>query len=265
MAIDESGPMPRPIDAVLAEVEAEYSRASEEAPLSREGFATCLHRFEDIVDPYIDELLSGVPQSKVSALIELIRKRRSTLFLSSGLKPEIVGICKQVLSFGAAGLALSLGFADKYAHLPVPVQKTIIIGGIFYLDMLVVSLLILVLYTMQARFRYPFLYFDRIGNTWPAFYYGSISGDVPRSTLQTMHQRLKGAARYAQDFLRFASRAVNETEHQTLRAELQQYFLLLAYSGYAHQFSLRLGNLFVYGVGWSVCTCLVLIALGVAR
>jgi hypothetical protein len=41
------------------------------------------------------------------------------------MKPEILGICKQVLSFGVAGLALSLGFADRFRYLPPAVQKAI--------------------------------------------------------------------------------------------------------------------------------------------
>jgi hypothetical protein len=257
--------LPKGHEAVLADIDAEYARVADQRSLRRDPVSTYINRLEDIVDPYIDTILIKLNGKNAPDLIELIRKRRTALFLSSGMKPEILGICKQVLSFGVAGLALSLGFADRFRYLPPAVQRAIIIGGIFYIDMLIVSLLVLIVYTLQARFRYPFLYFDRIGNTWAAFYYGSISSDVPRRAIQFRRDRLKGATRYAQDFLRFADKVVQETERETLRAELQQYFLLLAYSGYAHQFSLRLGNWFVYGIGWSVCTSCVLVGMAVLR
>lgn len=266
MAANNSDAAPKSLESVLAEIEAKFASLSEQPALRHDGASIYLRGVEDIVDPYINGILADLPDNKkTSDLIELVRKRRSVLFLSSGMKPEIVGICKQVLSFGVAGLALSLGFADKFRYLPPAVQKAVIIGGIFYIDMLILSLLVLILYTMQARFRYPFLYFFRIGNTWPAFYYGSISSDVPRSAIQTLRQHLKGATRYAQDFVRFTHKLIHETEQETLRTELQQYFLLLAYSGYVHQFSLRLGNLFVYGIAWSLCTSVALVILGMIR
>ena len=39
---------------------------------------------------------------------------------------------------------------------------------------------------------------------------------------------------------------LNEQPVDQLRSELVQYFLLVAYQGYSHQFSLRLTNAFIY-------------------
>jgi hypothetical protein len=56
-------------------------------------------------------------------LTERIRNRRSALSLASDINTEVVGICKQVLAFGAAGLGLSLGFADKLVCFPAACRK----------------------------------------------------------------------------------------------------------------------------------------------
>jgi hypothetical protein len=78
----------------------------------------------------------------------------------------VVGICKQVLAFGIAGIALAVGFLDKLKTVPLGAQKLLAVIGVFYVELLLCSLFVLIMYTLQSRFRYPFLYFDRIGNTW---------------------------------------------------------------------------------------------------
>jgi hypothetical protein len=61
---------------------------------------------EKVAEQYLLDVTDSVTNPE--NLTERIRKRRSFLSLSSDINTEVVGVCKQVLAFGAAGLALSI-------------------------------------------------------------------------------------------------------------------------------------------------------------
>lgn len=169
-----------PIDSALVAIEAIYREHYPNIPII--GWADYKELFNDIEtrsDKFLYDL-ARLPSDSLK-LTERIRKRRLNLSPSSEITDAVVGICQQILAFGAAGLGLSLGFADKLRLLNPGLQKAITIAGIVYFELMLVSLLVLIWYLLQAHFRYPFLSFKLIGNTWPSFYYGSISSDVPRS------------------------------------------------------------------------------------
>ena len=208
---------------------------------------TSLKNIDEEADKHAMRIVGALQEGEIETLLKLVRERRSKLALSTGITDQVLGVCKQVLAFGAAGLAIGLAFLDKARSLSVTAQKVLAVIGIFYGELAIVSLVVLIVYILQARFRYPFLYFERIGNTWPFFYYASISDDVPRREIQSSDATLKGARLYATDFLKFLGRCLSESDKEEARNELQQYFLLLAYQGYVNQFSLRLANLFAYG------------------
>jgi hypothetical protein len=201
------------------------------------------------------EEFSGKPED----LIGVIKGRREHLSLSSGITNQIVSICQQILAFGAAGLALTVGFIDKIRQFSIPVQKSLAIVGLFYSELVLLSLVVLLWYMLQARFRYPSLYFDNIGNAWPFFYYATIT-PVARAPIQTARQRLAASVAYAKDFANFTEKVMKEQPKERLRAELQQYFLLMSYQAYVHQFSLRLASIFVYGFTGAVCTAVIMFA-----
>jgi len=247
-----------PVDQALNAIEQSFRKEASTCPWFRSPkYSVLFAEIETAADQFLSSVASAA-SGKETDIVDRIRKRRSSLSLSSDITSEVVGVCKQVLAFGAAGLGLSLGFADKILVLNPAVQKAIAIAGIVYLELVLVSLLVLLWYLLQARFRYPFLSFERIGNTWPWFYYASISPEVPREPIQFAPRRLRSAALYAKDIVRFASKVVAETEADELRLEMQQYFLLLSYQGYVHQFSLRLTNLFFYGFTGALLTGLFL-------
>jgi hypothetical protein len=207
-----------------------------------------LPQIENVADSALCGLLATFPDENVEAIINVIKVRRQQLPLSSSTGAQITSLCGQLLAFGAAGLALAVGFADKIASLPQPLRHVLFLLGIFYALLVIVSLIVIFIYLLQATFRYPYLYFDKIGNAWPSFYYASISLKVSRQPVQFPRQQLRAAGLYAEDLLSFAQKCVNETPKERLRNELQQYFLLIAYQAYSHQFSLRLGNTFIYGL-----------------
>ncbi len=234
------------VDRAIAAIERAAAESSRNVRrLTRNDYEVLFADIEARTEEFLQTAIRNVAEP--CHLTERIRKRRSYLALSTGITSEVVGICKQVLAFGAAGLGLSLGFADKIRLLTPSLQKAITIAGIVYLELVLVSLLVLIWYLLQARFRYPFLSFRRIGNTWFAFYYASVSAEVPRWPIQLPTQRYLAGKLYAEDLVRFTERVVTETETDELRFEIQQYFLLLSYQSYVNQFSLRLTNLFTYG------------------
>lgn len=254
---------PNDIDVALNELQKLSSEASAKLNwFSRLVGTSFVERIEDIVGPCLDRLVANVSESELSKIIERVKDRRDKLPVTSEIYSEVVGVCKQILTFGAAGFALSLGFADKVIHLPSSIQRLIVVLGIFYLELIATSIIVLLLYLIQARFRYPFLNFARIGNAWPFFYYGSISDEVPRSPLQLAPIKIRGMTLYGADLMRFAKNAVLESPRQQLKMELQQYFLLMSFMGYVHQFSLRLTNIFLYGVTASVVSLLISIGWG---
>lgn len=235
---------------------------------TRPDWNTVFDSIDATASQYVDALIAmsvrendsqvsdGAPT--VSDVLAVVKSRREKLPLSSGTTDQIVGICQTILAFGAAGLALSLGFSDKFHFFSVPVQKLIALTGIFYVELVLLSLFVLIWYLLQARFRYPFLYFKRIGNAWPFFYYGLISAGINRAPVQTARAKVKAGILYARDFVTFADRCLSETPHEQLRAELQQYYLLIAYQAYANQFSLRLANIFFYGVIGAILSTLLI-------
>jgi hypothetical protein len=230
----------------------------------RNDWASLYKAAEDAADSYVDQLLKDFNpeesvgsegKTKASCAVETIDARRNKLPLSSGTTDQIIGICQQILAFGAAGLALCIGFGEKLRTLGVVQQKLTVLAGIFYSELVVLSLFVLVYYFLQSHFRYPFLYFSKIGNAWPYFYYASISHNISRSPIQLASTRARDGVQYAIDFACFAKNLLNENATLRLRAELQQYFLLVAYQGYVNQFDLRLSNLFVCGfIGASAAT-----------
>jgi len=219
--------------------------------------ATILPLIEAKISPFLNRVVDAVPSNDLDNVIKLVRDRRNGLPLSTGITDQIVGISQQLLAFGAAGFALAIGFLDKIRSFSVPVQKYFAVFGIFYLELIIVSLTLLIVYMLQARFRYPFLYFKEIGNAWPFFYYSSIS-PVSRCELQSRRARLRASEIYAKDLVVFTTKCVTETKPAQLRNELQQYFLLMSFQGYVNQFSLRLASLFTYGFTGAAATAILL-------
>jgi hypothetical protein len=120
------------------------------------------------------------------------------------------------------------------------------------------------------------LYFSRIGNALPYFYYRAISPDTPRTIFQTAEEKMLSAKLYAKDLKSFVQYMVpppvpvgqdasQETEslkadrkRRIARDDLQQYFLLLSYQGYVNQYEVRMNNQFLYGLIASAIATLVL-------
>ncbi len=203
-----------------------------------------LEQIESIVDATLTNL---VADSEPDDILKAIKKRRDNLAMPSRIEDQIVSTCRHILTFGVAGLAAIVVFANRIPSLQEPLRRVLAIIGIFYGELVVASFFVLCYHMLQARFRFPFLYFKRIGNTWPWFYSGSIT-PVSRVPLPFQRKQFEAALSYAKDLIRFAARCVREDKKAQLKNELLQYFLLISYQGYTDQFQIRLTNLFLYCV-----------------
>lgn len=214
---------------------------------------------------YIDKIISKFCKSKSPQELEDIKNQisdyRKNLGLNTGITEPIIGICRQILAFGAAGFALSLGFLDSLDDFNITPKKYIAIAGIYYLQLMVVSIYILILYISQARFRYPFLQFEKIGNSWPFFYYATISNKVPYGVFQSKKSSLLANILYARDLLRYVGNATSDNTIARIKKELLQHFLLISLQAYLHQQSLKLANSFIYGFAGATIALIIILTI----
>jgi hypothetical protein len=226
-----------------------------------------LDKIESETEAAIESLLSILSADQLKKLLETIRERRSLVYTNAAYGNEIVSTSKQILAFGGAGIGLVAAFAHNLADLPSALLKLIGIAALFYLDLIALSLITILQFVWLTRFRYPFLYFRRIGNTTPFFYYQAISPKVPRSTFQTAEEKYLAAQLYGEDLIKFIRHLIPEPSdgsaegdcrsedrlmRKVVRDELQQYFLLISYQGYVNQYEVRMNNYFLSGLMASI-------------
>jgi hypothetical protein len=231
-----------------------------------------LHKIEDHANSEIDALLSTLAANELEELLTTIRARRGLLSVGAAYGNEVVATAKQILAFGGAGIGLAAAFLQRLTEVPPEILKVVAVVALFYGNLVLLSLYIIFSFAWQARFRYPFLYFSRIGNTVPFFYYQAISPDTPRSMFQSGPEKELSAKLYASDFVRFVryhvpgltasqngnpdstggtsskDSALLEAKRLIVRDEIQQYFLILSYQGYVNQYEVRMNNDFLYGL-----------------
>jgi hypothetical protein len=239
---------------------------------------------ESQAEQEIDKLMEGLNEGQLKELLETVRQRRGLVDTNAAYGNEVVSTSKQILAFGGAGIGLVAAVATKLADLPPQFLKLVGLVTLFYLNLTGLSLFTILQFVWLTRFRYPFLYLRKIGNTIPFFYYQAISPEVPRSTLQTAEEKYLAVELYAKDFVKFvkhlipdmvASAASDDPQgkrvasvdtdkpdlrlkRRVVRDELQQYFLLISYQGYVNQFEVRMNNQFFYGVSASIVSTIVL-------
>ena len=176
-------------------------------------------------------------------------ERRKSLSVKPEFTSEVVGICKQILAFGATLLGLIIAFFPRLTELSEFWRSILGLTTLLTLDLTVVSLLVLVWFFIQARSRYPFLYLQKLGNAPPFFYYETLNRRRPYSPLPSALGVFSGNKYYLTDLKKFSQTLVEEAQDPLLRArhELQQYYLLIVYQGYLDQYEMQLVHIFVYG------------------
>ena len=237
-------------------------------------YAGKLDALETATETRINKELEGLDPAQLAELTKSTREQRKLISTGAAYGNEVVSTSKQILAFGAAGIGLTAAFSKDLATLPTPLLKLIGVAAIFYLNLSILALYTLFCFLWQTRFRYPFLYFSRIGNAVPYFYYRAISTETPRTVFQTAAEKMIGASHYANDLVDFVrylrpptkdsdgggaeGTAALDCARKQARDELQQYFLHLSYQGYVNQYEVRMNNQFLYGLIASVAAALAL-------
>lgn len=203
-----------------------------------------IHELERAVEADILRLIRDAGQNSLDYLIEKIRKRRALLAIKPEFTPEVVGIAKQIIAFGGAGF----GFVITFGHsIPSNLGPLTVGLALLYVNITLVSMLVLVWFFLQARTRYPWLYLERLGNSEQYFYYSAVPTTYKYKPLFTSRQLAKSLDVYLQNLSRFAGVAVKESKVDELKSELMQYHLLVFYQGYLDQYEQQLTHLALYG------------------
>ncbi|WCM26335.1 hypothetical protein NDN01_20360 [Sphingomonas sp. QA11] len=234
------------------------------------GPAAQTRSLEDRVEAELNSLIVSIgygkkAEARLDYLIEKVRKRRGSLTVKPEFTPEVVGIAKQIVAFGAAGLSFALAFGEK---IPANLGAFSLALMALYANVTIVSLLILIWFFAQARTRYPWLYLHKLGNSSKYFYYAAEpllkmsyrpfylpAGFRDRGLSQDLE-------RYLENLSSLSRETVSENKKDELRNELIQYHLLIVYQGYLDQYEQQLTHLALYGfIGSAICAMVVL-ALG---
>jgi len=207
------------------------------------------------------EAVEKLDAKAIPKLLEKTRTRRALLSIKPEFTPEVVGIAKEIIAFGGAGLGFALAFGEK---MPAEFGWFTILIGTFYLNLIVVSLAILAWFFMQARTRYPWLYLNRLGNSDQYFYYNAVPTNYSFAPIYMYRKdrRIYGALEsYLGNLSKFAKRCITETPVEELKNEIIQYHLLLFYQGYLDQYEQQLTHTAIYGFSASLCVPIVILAL----
>lgn len=243
------------------------------ARFNEADYSALLEKAEADAQVEFDNLIArldvpGLDNDEQKAIYEkLLREmcdRRDRLHIKPEFTPDIVKVCSGILAFGAAGLGLSLAFANNI-DLLTSFGKTIVLTVIlFYINLIMTSLLVLGWFFLQARTRYPFLYLKRLGNSMPYFYYQTLDRSRKYNPLQTPRGVYERNRDYLEDLLKFSRYLIEEDYPAKLRNEIQQYYLLIVYQAYLDQYELQLTHLFLYcAVGGTVSALIVGLFYGI--
>jgi hypothetical protein len=224
-------------------------------------WAAEIKKIEDQVDIDIESLIAAKTDTEIKAIIAKVKERRANLFVQPEFTSIVVGICGQILGFGSAGFALILGFGDKISGLSGFFKHTLTLLGLFYIDMIVISLITLIWFFLQSRARYPFLYLNKLGNTIPYFYYETLRRDrknklwMPLQSAKTVYE---SNSNYLDDFKGYVQYNMDEDKKKQLKTELQQFYVLVNYQGFLDAFEMQLDHIFLYGLIGSIVSIIIL-------
>jgi hypothetical protein len=184
-------------------------------------------------------------RSEIKEMIEFVTKRSEAAdaerfkYLQSSL--QIIGFVLVFSSFALAGLDKTITWSPGALGVGLSLFYPLVVA-------MVGAVLIVVTYFAQARFRYPFVYYKQLGNSWRWFYYGNISADTPEGEFfyrNAQYQR-RYATNYASDLERYVKRYVGDPLPQQIVDDLRQLFLLMSHDRYKQKFKQHLVHAALY-------------------
>lgn len=222
------------------------------------AFARRMEKLEERVNAEIEGIINGKDDKAIDAILERIKDRRSSLHIQPEFTHLVVTISGQILAFGSAGLGLMIAFSNKIPAFTDYWKEIVSLLGLFYIDLVLIALVVLLWFLIQSRIRYPFLYLKHLGNTVPYYYYETLSRRRSWKPLQLPADTMISNIYYLKDLRKYVKYAVSENKKQQLKVELQQFYLLINYQGYLDQFEMQLEHIFLYGLFGSLASVLTL-------
>lgn len=184
-------------------------------------------------------------RDEVREMIQFVTKRSEAAdaerfkYLQSSL--QIIGFVLVFSSFALAGLDKTITWSPRVLGVAL---------SLFYPLMVVMlgAVLIVITYFAQARFRYPFVYYKQLGNSWRWFYYGNIRADTPEGEFFYRNQQYQRryATNYADDLEQYVRRYVEDPLQQQIVDDLRQLFLLMSHDRYKQKFKQHLVHAVLY-------------------
>lgn len=184
-------------------------------------------------------------RDEVKDMIEFVTKRSEAAdserfkYLQSSL--QIIGFVLVIFSLALTGLDKTTAWSPRVLGITLSVSYPLVValfGAVF----------VVVTYFAQARFRYPFVYYRQLGNSWRWFYYGNIRNDTPEGEFfyRSREYQRRYASNYADDLERYIRRYVGDSLSQQIVDDLRQLFLLMSHDRYKQKFKQHLVHAALY-------------------
>ena len=209
----------------------------------------------DRVDAALQELvrqLRARPAEELAALrkdvkemIDFVTRRSDAAdgerfkYLQSSL--QVIGFILVIFGLALSGLDKTTAWSPIVLASLVSVGFALVVAGLG-------SLVIVVMYFAQARFRYPFVYYSQLGNSWRWFYYGNVDPETPEGEFfyRNRDYQQRYARAYATDLERYLSRYIRDPLPEQIISDLRQLFLLIEHDRYKQRFKQHMVHAALY-------------------
>lgn len=181
----------------------------------------------------------------VKDMIEFVTKRSEA---ADGERFKYLQSSLQIIGFVLVIFSLALTGLDKITAWG-PWALSILLSLAFSLVVAAMGSVVIVLtYFAQARFRYPFIYYRQLGNAWRWFYYANIKADTPEGEFiyRNVDYQQRYARNYADGLEAYVTRYVNDPLRLQIIDDLRQLFLLMAHDRYKQRFKQHMVHAALY-------------------
>jgi hypothetical protein len=205
-----------------------------------------LKQLKDSISEELDSLRgleSEEKQYKNEEIKSLIRYYQTLTEEIENRRNRIYNFTLQFLVICLAGVGLL--FSWKRENHDLIFWEIIIVLGL----LIIFSLVIIIVYEFQSRFRYSFLCLKEYGNKWKWFYYGNqhimkinVRPFPPSKNFsQTLEPYLSGLNEFIRNYR-------EENIDKEISNNIQQLYLLQVHNYYKNRFYLQLTNLRLYSI-----------------
>ena len=194
------------------------------------------------------KLLQTISQLKKLSEKELLRKSedvKKMIDYYNNLTDSVESRRNKIYDFNLQYLAILLTASGVVYSIKDKFATWILLGIItLLLTQALFATLIIILYEIQSKYRYPFLKFPEYGNKWKWFYYGNpFITRIDKNVLFPSKDDEKTKIPYLNGLEHFINNYSKETLDKEIEDNLQQLYLLQVHNYYKNQFYLSLVKL----------------------